>query len=153
MRNPARERSRNLNREVWESPSVYGGEDVNRILSTPSVIDESVKLVKLFAQDRIVSKVNFSQLIADLEALEQIISDDKATEKQHEEFADQFLKMWSTAFNFAPELLNLSTRQEISEIDKHYFYINRLILDCQKVAVNISPTVWLEIEDRMLRVP
>jgi hypothetical protein len=153
VRNPARERSRNLNREVWESPSVYGGEDVNRILSTPSVIDESVKLVKLFAQDRIVSKVNFSQLIADLEALEQIISDDKATEKQHEEFADQFLKMWSTAFNFAPELLNLSTRQEISEIDKHYFYINRLILDCQKVAVNISPTVWLEIEDRMLRVP
>ncbi|NCR59891.1 MAG: hypothetical protein GPJ01_19975 [Microcystis aeruginosa LL13-06] len=33
MRNPARERSRNLNREVWESPSVYGGEDVN--LSKP----------------------------------------------------------------------------------------------------------------------
>ena len=31
MRNPARERSRNLNREVWESPSVYGGEDVNCI--------------------------------------------------------------------------------------------------------------------------
>ncbi|NCR22371.1 MAG: hypothetical protein GPJ27_10780 [Microcystis aeruginosa L111-01] len=29
MRNPARERSRNPNREVWESPSVYGGEDVN----------------------------------------------------------------------------------------------------------------------------
>jgi hypothetical protein len=29
VRNPARERSRNLNREVWESPSVYGGEDVN----------------------------------------------------------------------------------------------------------------------------
>jgi hypothetical protein len=28
VRNPARERSRNLNREVWESPSVYGGEDV-----------------------------------------------------------------------------------------------------------------------------
>ncbi|MCU7243090.1 MAG: hypothetical protein NT917_07990, partial [Microcystis aeruginosa WS75] len=30
VRNPARERSRNLNREVWESPSVYGGEDVNQ---------------------------------------------------------------------------------------------------------------------------
>jgi len=29
VRNPARERSRNPNREVWESPSVYGGEDVN----------------------------------------------------------------------------------------------------------------------------
>jgi hypothetical protein len=126
---------------------------ISSIFFTPKLIDEFVRLVKLFAQYRIVSKVNFSQLIADLEALEQIISDDKATEKQHEEFADQFLKMWSTAFNFAPELLNLSTRQEISEIDKHYFYINRLILDCQKVAVNISPTVWQEIEERMLRVP
>jgi len=28
VRNPERERSRNPNREVWESPSVYGGEDV-----------------------------------------------------------------------------------------------------------------------------
>jgi pimeloyl-ACP methyl ester carboxylesterase len=33
VRNPARERSRNLNREVWESPSVYGGEDVNLVNS------------------------------------------------------------------------------------------------------------------------
>ncbi|MDB9424963.1 hypothetical protein PN437_08635 [Microcystis aeruginosa CS-564/01] len=29
MRKILRERSRNPNREVWESPSVYGGEDVN----------------------------------------------------------------------------------------------------------------------------
>jgi hypothetical protein len=28
VRKILRERSRNLNREVWESPSVYGGEDV-----------------------------------------------------------------------------------------------------------------------------
>ncbi|MCZ8223696.1 MAG: RNA-binding protein [Microcystis sp. LE19-84.1B] len=34
MRNPARERSRNPNREVWESPSVYGGEDVKGFLTT-----------------------------------------------------------------------------------------------------------------------
>ncbi len=32
MRNPEWERSRNLNREVWESPSVYGGEDVKEEL-------------------------------------------------------------------------------------------------------------------------
>ena len=104
------------------------------------------------AQDRIVSKVNFYQLIADLEAFKQNIPDDKATKKERREFADQFLKMWNTAFNLTPELLNLSI-QEIRKIDKHYFYINRLILDCKKVAVNISPTVWQEIEDRMLRVP
>ncbi|WP_375328721.1 NACHT domain-containing protein [Microcystis sp. BLCC-F210] len=119
---------------------------------TPNLIDEFVQLVNLFAQDRIVSKVNFSQLSADLEAFKQIIPDDKATTKERREFADQFLKMWSTAFNLTPELLNLSIN-EISEIDRHYFYINRRILKCQKVAVNISPTVWQEIEDRMLRVP
>ena len=109
-------------------------------------------LVNLFARDRIVSKVNFSQLIADLEAFKQIIPDDKATTKERQEFFDQLFKMWNTAFNLTPELLNLSL-DAISEIDKHYFYINRLILDCQKVAVNISPTVWQEIEDRMLRIP
>jgi hypothetical protein len=125
---------------------------ISSIFFTPKLIDEFVQLVNLFAQNRIISKVNFSQLIADLEALKQIIPDDKATRKERREFADQLFKMWNTAFNLTPELLNLSL-EEISEIDEHYFYINHLILDCQKVAVTISPTVWLEIEDRMLRVP
>ncbi len=39
MRNPARERSRNLNREVWESPSVYGGEDVKLLTDSASIRD------------------------------------------------------------------------------------------------------------------
>ncbi|TRU94196.1 MAG: NACHT domain-containing protein [Microcystis wesenbergii Mw_QC_S_20081001_S30D] len=119
---------------------------------TPKLIYEFVRLVNLFAQDRIISKVNFSQLIADLEAFKQIIPDDKATTKERQEFFDQLFKMWNTAFNLTPELLNLSN-YEIDDIDNHYFYINSLILCCQKVAVNISPTVWQEIEDRMLRVP
>jgi hypothetical protein len=125
---------------------------ITEILFTPDLIDEFVLLVNLLAQDRIVSKVNFYQLIADLEAFKQNIPDDKATKKERREFADQFLKMWNTAFNLTPELLNLSI-QEIRKIDKHYFYINLLVLCCQKVAVNISPTVWQEIEDRMLRIP
>ncbi|AKV66993.1 NACHT domain-containing protein [Microcystis panniformis] len=125
---------------------------ITEILFTPDLIDEFVLLVNLLAQDRIVSKVNFYQLSADLEAFKQIIPDDKATKKERREFADQFLKMWNTAFNLTPELLNLSI-QEIRKIDKHYFYINLLVLCCQKVAVNISPTVWQEIEERMLRVP
>lgn len=125
---------------------------ITEIFFTPDLIDEFVLLVILLAQDRIVSKVNFYQLIADLGAFKQNIPDDKATKKERREFADQFLKMWNTAFNLTPELLNLSI-QEIRKIDKHYFYINLLILSCQKVAVNISPTVWQEIEERMLRVP
>ncbi|BCU11062.1 hypothetical protein MAN88_16260 [Microcystis aeruginosa] len=38
-------------------------------------------------------------------------------------------------------------------IFQNYLYVNELMLSCQKVAVNISPTLWQEIEDRMLRVP
>jgi hypothetical protein len=132
------------------APEITDG--IFRTLFIDNVIDVCVKLVNLLAQDQIVSKVNFSQLIADLEALKQIIPDDKATRKERQEFNDQLFKMWSTAFNLTPELLNLSL-EEMSEIDEHYFYINLLILSCQKVAVNISPTVWQEIEDRMLRVP
>ncbi|MCA2625559.1 MAG: NACHT domain-containing protein [Microcystis sp. M20BS1] len=125
---------------------------ISRIFFTPKLIDEFVQLVNLFAQNRIISKVNFSQLIADLEAFKQIIPDDKATKKEHQEFADRLVKRWNTAFNLTPKLLKLST-YKFDDINKHYFYINHLILDCQKVAVNISPTVWQEIEERMLRVP
>lgn len=125
---------------------------ISRIFFTPKLIDEFVQLVNLLAQDRIVSKVNFYQLIADLEAFKQNIPDDKATKKERREFADRLFKRWNTAFNLTPKLLNLST-YKFDDINKHYFYINLLILSCQKVAVNISPTVWQEIEERMLRVP
>ncbi|TRU20355.1 MAG: NACHT domain-containing protein [Microcystis aeruginosa Ma_MB_S_20031200_S102] len=125
--------------------------NISRILFTPKLIDEYVQLVNLFAQYRIVSRVNFFQLIADLEALKQNIPDDKATKKERREFADQLFEVWNTAFNLT-KLLNLST-YKFDDINKDYFYINLRILDCKKVAVNISPTVWQEIEERMLRVP
>ena len=140
---------------IYVIASAYAPEITEGIIRTiffDNVIDEYVKLVNLFARDRIISKVNFSQLSANLEALKQIIPDDKATRKEHQEFFYQLFKISNTAFNLTPELLNLST-DEIREIDEHYFYINRRILECQKVAVNISPTVWQEIEDRMLRIP
>jgi hypothetical protein len=115
-------------------------------------IDEFVKLANLFAQDRIFSRVNIPQLIADLEALTKVVINDKPNKQERQNFIDQLFEIWIQAFSLTSELLNLSITK-IEAIDKHYFYINRLILDCQKVAVNISPTVWQELEDRMLRVP
>ena len=117
-----------------------------------NAIEELVKLANLLAQDRIFSRVNIPQLIVDLEGLKQLIPDDQQSEKEREEFIDHLLKIWNEAFALTPELLNLSV-EEAKEINNHYFYINRLILDCQRVAVTISPTVWQELEDRMLRVP
>jgi hypothetical protein len=111
-----------------------------------------VKLANLFSQDRIFSSVNIPELIADLEDLKQSISNNYTNERERQEFIDQLFKTWNRAFSLTPESLNLS-KEELKEIDENYFYINRLILDCQKVAVNISPSVWQELENRMLRVP
>jgi hypothetical protein len=119
---------------------------------TVGIIYRFVTLANLFAEDQIFSNVNIPQLIADLQALEKVFPNNKASKKECQKFIDELFKTWNTAFALTPELLNLSDK-ELEEIDKHYFYINRLILDCKKVAVNISPTVWQEIEDRMLRVP
>jgi hypothetical protein len=124
-------------------------------------MEELVKLSNLFAQDRIFSRVNIPQLNADLQALKQVIPGNKANRKERQDFIEQLFKTWNKAFFLTPKIadlsiekiVNLSIEKKMQEIDKHYFYINHLILDCQKVAVNISPTVWQEIEDRMLRVP
>jgi hypothetical protein len=105
-----------------------------------ATMHQFVNLAQLFAQNRIFSSVNIPQLITVLQSLEQVTLN------------AQFFKIWNESFSLTPELLNVSI-EEIQEINNHYFYINRLILDCKKVAVNISPTVWQELEDRMLRVP
>jgi len=115
-------------------------------------IDRFIELANLFSQDKIFSRVNVSQLIADLQALKKVIPNEQAKKRERQEFVKQLFKIWQEAFVLTPKLLNLSI-EELEEIDNHYFYINRLILDCQKVAVNISPAVWQELEDRMLRVP
>jgi hypothetical protein len=121
-------------------------------IANANAIDKFVELANQLAQYRIFSRVNISKLIANLRALKQIIPNDKGQKKESQKYIDQLFKTWTEAFALTPELLNLST-EEAEEIDNHYFHINHLILDCQKVAVNIAPTVWQEIEDRMLRVP
>ena len=127
---------------------------IQTALGIEEALEEVVKLANLFAQDRIFSRVNISQLITDLEELKQLIpnENDRAYAKKSQKFIYQLFKTWNKAFVLSPKLLNLS-EEELKKIDNHYFYINRLILDCQKVAVNISPTVWQELEDRMLCVP
>ena len=46
MRKILRERSRNPNREVWESPSVYGGEDVNCSSSLPFFCSSTCQMAR-----------------------------------------------------------------------------------------------------------
>jgi len=134
-----------VNANAIVNTTVYG-----IAIDIDNAIEKFVKLANLFAQDRIFSRVNIPQLIGDLQTLK--LSTNQDNKKERQEFVKQLFKIWNEAFTLSPELLNLSSA-EIEEIDTHYFYINSLILDCKEVAVNISPTVWQELEDRMLRVP
>ena len=62
MRKILRERSRNLNREVWESPSVYGGEDVkigqkpDLAASTDDGVEDRLDGVILDISDRYIDE-------------------------------------------------------------------------------------------------
>jgi len=87
-----------------------------------------------------------------LEALKSASSHNKLKTKEIEELVDQVMDATNEAFALSPKLLDLS-RTELNDIENYYFYINRLILDCQKTAHSVSPTVWEELKDRMLRVP
>ncbi|MGL6342027.1 MAG: NACHT domain-containing protein [Waterburya sp.] len=92
---------------------------------------------------------NYHTLITQLQELETKIPDKNQPEKIQIEFAQLLINNWLGAFHLNPEILNLS-EEEIKEIDQQYFYINRLIVQCQETAVRISPQTWSEIEDRML---
>ncbi|MEA5535830.1 NACHT C-terminal helical domain 2-containing protein [Crocosphaera sp. XPORK-15E] len=65
-------------------------------------------------------------------------------------FINKLSQTWNNAFHLTPELVNLRI-EELEEIDNNYFYINLLMVNCQKAAVNVSPKTWEGIEDRMLR--
>jgi hypothetical protein len=53
--NPARERSRNLNREVWESPSVYGGEDVKTRIGRINLKTLWDNIFRLFGRQKVLA--------------------------------------------------------------------------------------------------
>jgi hypothetical protein len=123
-------------------------------------IDSCVELANLCTQDRIFPRVNITGLITDLQAVNNVISNTYSGEKR-QKFIDKLRQNWKKTCALTPELLNLypsigllkDEDGTLREIYDHYFYINRLILDCKEVGVNVSPTVWQEIENRMLRVP
>jgi hypothetical protein len=76
VRNPARERSRNPNREVWGSPSVYGGEDVKEELKATyndkvvyGLTDSSNVYIDAVSLGEVLSRRIYSKLIDESDRL------------------------------------------------------------------------------------
>jgi hypothetical protein len=132
--------------------NVYSNANTNSKIKPITIIIPFIKMAELFKINIVFSTVNFSSLINNLEALKSAISENELNQEHRLKLLKKLLEIWNQDLFIIPQLLNIS-QKEIETIDNHYFYINRLILDCKEVAVNVSPTVWQEIEDRMLRVP
>ena len=93
-----------------------------------------------------------SSSFTQLACLKADLRDQHQADEIQQEFARNLIYLWLSAFRLTPELINLS-ETELKEIDRQYFYVNWLILQCKQSAVIVSPQTWQAIEERMLRVP
>ena len=111
-----------------------------------------LELAKDLSKNRIFLTIDLEKLVECLAAIRRDRYSDSLDQLEAQGLITALLETLQNTFFKNSKLPNLLI-EEIEEIDKHYFYINRLILDCQKIADYLSPSVWQEIEDRMLRVP
>ena len=124
---------------------VYANANANAKL-----IEALITLANLFQQDQIFSTVNYQPLSTTLREEQDFLNTKtQLTEKEFQERIKAILQVWNQTFSLTPDLLNFKFG-EIKDIDQQYFYIYRLILDCQKIAPNLAPGVWAEIENGML---
>ncbi|PZV27702.1 MAG: NACHT domain-containing protein [Snowella sp.] len=109
-----------------------------------------ITLAELFQQDQIFSTVNDQFLITKLREEQDFFNTKPQLKwKEFEERIKVIFQIWNQTFSLIPDLLNFGF-EEIKDIDQQYFYIYHLMLDCQKIAPNLAPGVWAEIEDGML---
>ncbi|MFE1744177.1 hypothetical protein [Coleofasciculus sp. H7-2] len=140
----------------WAEQATAGSEsDIKpvgkRAIANANAIANAIAYARKLEQLKIFKDVNFTVLIARLEALKAKIPDDQLPLKVRQEFVNRLLQTLLNAFNLSSEMVNL-TEEEIKAFD-NYFYANYLITQCKQAAVRVSPKTWEEIEERMLLAP
>lgn len=111
------------------------------------VINYSRELEKL----KIFNNINFTVLIARLEALRAKVPDVQQPVEGRRVFVERLQETLLNAFNLPQEMVNLSEVE--AEALGDYLYANYLITQCKQAAVRVSPQTWEAIEARMLLVP
>ncbi len=114
-------------------------------------IAEAITYIRQLEELKVFKDINFTVLIARLEALKAKLPDDNQPKEVRRAFAKQFVQTLLQAFHLSPEWVNLS--EEEAEALKNYFYANYLMVQCKQAAVRVSPKTWEAIEARMLLVP
>ena len=124
--------------------------DIANANAIAEFIQALIILTELFQQDQIFSTVNYQPLNTKLREEQDFLNTKtQLTQKDFLERIKAIFQVWNQTFSLTPDLLNFEF-EEINNIDNQYFYIYRLMLDCQKIAPNLAPGVWAEIENGML---
>ncbi|MEH2301238.1 MAG: histidine kinase, partial [Nostoc sp.] len=110
-------------------------------------INYSRELEKL----KIFNNINFTVLIARLEALKVKVPGKQQSREVLRAFAENLQQTLLNAFNLTQEMINLSKKEADALSD--YLYANHLIIQCKQAAVRVSPQTWEAIEAQMLLVP
>ncbi|UUO16010.1 NACHT domain-containing protein [Dolichospermum heterosporum] len=114
--------------------------DINLAIETTPKLEE----LKIFNNEEF-------KLAEKLEEHKSKIPNDKKQQEEFNTFAEGLRKTLLEAFNFIPEMIDLS-EEELKTLDEKYLYANKLIIDCKKSAIGETcPLWWQEIEERMLK--
>ncbi len=114
------------------------------------VIYKLIQYAKWSVEFGIYRGLDLQSAIDNLEKLKGQIPDENQLKRSHQNFAQQLIETWLTAFDLTPEMVNLSP-DEINALE-NYLYANWLLVECGRAAVSRSPAVWSQIEERMLRL-
>lgn len=123
----------------------------SRSLARDRDLARDLALALAFEKIKIFNSVNFTVLVAALEALR---SQAPSTSKPYEirrTFAERISQLWFDTLGLDSTVAQLS-EDEVEALNR-YLYANELIVRCKESAVRVSPQVWEAIEDRVLRLP
>ncbi|MBD2022394.1 NACHT domain-containing protein [Leptolyngbya sp. FACHB-36] len=120
------------------------------VTRTPRTIAQALTkaLAQEFHQLKLFTEVNFTALIARLEALKLREPSSNQTDAQ-QEYHDRLSQLWLSALKLDADLVDL-TEPELQSLET-YLYANWLIVRCRQSAVRVSPATWGAIEARLLK--
>jgi hypothetical protein len=117
------------------------------MLNLKVCLELAIERNREFEKLKIFNNVNFTKLIAKLEALKTKIPDPNESLEIQRVFSDHLLQTLWNGLNIDPALVNLSAEETKGLED--YFYANLLIVQCKYAALRVSPKTWESIEKQM----
>ena len=133
------------------SPVLATSLNLDNTLTRVLTLEFALTIVFKFEKIKIIFKaINFSVLIAELEALQANIPGTEQAVEVYKAFSKRVWHTWCSALGLNSNWVNLDKLEVKALTD--YLYANELIVRCKEAAVRVSPQVWAGIEERMLTV-